>query len=788
WADIASLRLLKFCARELRASRVLLVGTFRDAEARASAAVTEPLLDVVREGRIIHLGGLAEAEVADLIAATSGIAPSGGLASLIHRATEGNPFFVEAITRLLVSDGRLEQAHAFSLDTLRIPDEVREPIRQLLRRLSPDAQRLIRLAAVIGREFDRPLLEAASRLDRGSVLDALAEAKTAAILVEISAPLGLYRFAHDLIAQTLYDDLPPSERVEHHRRIAEVLEETFAGGSATRLAELGRHYFEAIPTGTIDKAIDYAMRAGKHALATFAWEEAVREFERARLALEMRSADDSRRLDLLLDLGDALRRAGDLKKSRHVLQQAAELAEATGAAGDLARAALAVSGEPSGTGRYDDLAVHFLERALASIGTEDSILRARLLARLGRKLLFSNDYQRRQAVCREAVDLARRLGDPATLAYALVQRHQVQVGSDAPLSERLSGSEEIVRLAKELGDTILLARGYMARLADLLESGEIATFESELERYAQLAQRIHHPWHAWSATVSRATLSLLKGAFGEAERLAEEALALGQSIREAAATPAYGNLRFGLRVQRGSFAELEPIVRAQVARFPRVAGWRICLALILGDGGKEGEARIELERLAANDFAEVPRDHFWAMCICILCEICALLGDTGRAERLYELLAPYEGRNAVAGFAAMCWGSIDRFLGLAAAATARWEPAARHFERALDFNRRMGFTVCLAETRLDYGRMLLARGAPGDREKGLELLDEALRTARELGMKRVEGKAEALKADATRRAGSEAPRRPARNGATPGEAILRKEGDFWTIGPEGAVF
>ena len=120
------------------------------------------------------------------------------------------------------------------------------------------------------------------------------------------------------------------------------------------------------------------------------------------------------------------------------------------------------------------------------------------------------------------------------------------------------------------------------------------------------------------------------------------------------------------------------------------------------------------------------------------------MGDADRAATLHRLLLPYARHNAVIN-QTVCIGSVSRSLGLVATTMRRWNEAARHFEDALELNARMGARPWVAETQRDYAEMLATRDHPGDRAKALDLLDHALSTGQELGMKRLVERVLALK-------------------------------------------
>ena len=197
---------------------------------------------------------------------------------------------------------------------------------------------------------------------------------------------------------------------------------------------------------------------------------------------------------------------------------------------------------------------------------------------------------------------------------------------------------------------------------------------------------------------------------------------------------------FTLRREQGRLHELAPVVRHFVRQHGAASTWRPGLALIYSELGLEREARAAFEHLAAHDFADLPRDSLWLTCVAYLAEVCAFLHDAPRAATLYQLLLPYHGQTIVVGPAHVCYGPASHYLGLLAATMERWEEAARHFEDALAMNTRMGARPWLAHTQHEYATMLLARNQPGDREEATALLNEALATARELGMRALEAR------------------------------------------------
>ena len=129
----------------------------------------------------------------------------------------------------------------------------------------------------------------------------------------------------------------------------------------------------------------------------------------------------------------------------------------------------------------------------------------------------------------------------------------------------------------------------------------------------------------------------------------------------------------------------------------------------------------------------------------LLSELSVLLDDHARAATLYELLRPYADRNAGYVQSGFALGSTSYYLGLLAGLLGEPDAAQRHFEDALAFNERMGARPFVAQTQNAYADLLVKRGAPGDREQALELVNQALAAAESIGMTRLAQQALALK-------------------------------------------
>jgi DNA-binding CsgD family transcriptional regulator len=197
----------------------------------------------------------------------------------------------------------------------------------------------------------------------------------------------------------------------------------------------------------------------------------------------------------------------------------------------------------------------------------------------------------------------------------------------------------------------------------------------------------------------------------------------------------YGMQMFTLRCEQGRLRELAPLVRAFVNATPRAGMWRPGLALLYAEIDLLDEARSEFEALAADDFAVVRHDGLRAASLAYLAQVCARLDDKKRAELLYAMLLPYDGRNLLIGTTVGCFGAAASLLGLLATTQCKWQDAERHFESALTMNFRQGAFPALAHTRLRYASMRLARNAEGDRDGASVLLEDARAATARMGMR-----------------------------------------------------
>jgi len=191
---------------------------------------------------------------------------------------------------------------------MRIPEGLRDVIGKRLSRLSPECNRLLSIAAVVGRDFRLDTLHAVANAPEEEVLVHLEEAQRVGVVDTQSGPGGVrFRFAHAFFRQTLYEEMFAPRRARLHQQVGEALEKQYAARLDEHAAEMAEHFAEAIEGECLAKAVKYGELAARRAMAVYAYSEAVKHFEDALQAQEVLDFDDkAKRCDLLLALAEAL--------------------------------------------------------------------------------------------------------------------------------------------------------------------------------------------------------------------------------------------------------------------------------------------------------------------------------------------------------------------------------------------------------------------------------------------------------------------------------------------------
>lgn len=674
WADEASVRLLEFLGHDRRPRRVAVIGTYRDTDLDPGHPFARSVGGLVRNGLHLVLGGLGKHDVGALVAA---LGSDGAAVPVLHRRSGGNPFFLRELVRLA------QEAPASP-----VPAGVGPVVARRVGSLTAETQGILAVAAVAGVEFDLPLLGAVTGSAAGPLLAALDEARAAGL---VDGAGGSFWFVHALVRESLYDGLALASRAGLHRRVAEVLEERFGEG---RVAEVAFHALHGAVAGGDDRALEWAVRAGEASFEQLAYEEAAAWYGRA-LGPLWTGQGDPHRGDLLIRQGEAHLAAGDVAAARAAYQEAAVVARRLGDPELLARAALGLG---AGFGGFevrllDPAQVELLEEALRGLDPEPSVLRAWVLARLSVALSFMGAEARRLSLSDAAVAMARRLGEPAVLGYALAGHCDAIAGPDH-CEARLAESTEVVRLAQAAGHRPLELLGRRLRVVALLEVGDAGGADVEIERFAQVADQIRQPLYRWYVPLWRGMRELMQGDVAAAARqcdLAEEigALAHSENARYLTFTQRWVRQCYEGRYAEAGRAMAELVAPDDGAPGTTAAGWPYP-AVVAAQLGEHARARGQLEHWLAAGLEHRTRDSEWLPETAQLAEVAVLTGCRGVAELLFGQLRPYAHLFTVEGIGAAFTGSVAWRLALLARFLGRDDEASAFAAQARDAHLRVG--------------------------------------------------------------------------------------------------
>ena len=733
WADKGSLLLLSHLAATELASNVLVIGTYRDSELAHAQALRATLGVLYRHPGVsrVELRGLDDAGVRALMEAIAGYTLSDeeiDLAHAVYRETDGNPFFVTQMLQHLVESGSIFQdstgrwvTHG-SFDQMALPDSVREVIGGRVVRLGKTAERVLALAAVVGRDFDLALLAEASTMPPDEVIDILDAAAAAALVRESTDTPGHYSFSHALIQHTLYDDLGPTRRARAHRQIAEALEQLCGGRPGTRVGELARHWTSATQPIDLSKAIEYSRQAGDAALRALAPSDALRYYEHALdLFGQTEPQDPVLAIDLAIGLGTAQRQVGE-PAFRETLLDAARQAIDLDDTPRLVAAALATHrGLFSNFGAIDDERVAIFEEALARIPHDDPD-RALILATYCLEVVVGTSLERRQELADEALAIAEATDDDAIIVRVL---NNVAYALMAPpmLATALVRTADALERAERLGDPVLQFFALNWRRQACAQAGDIAEMDRCTEKMRGLTEAIDQPLLTWVHTFGLAWIALIKGETDLAEQLATEALVVGTESGQPDAEFIFGGQFMMVHHQRGTLDDLSALIEDMSAGAPSLAGVLSgALAIADMEAGRSESARRRLQAFADSGF-ELELNPVWVTGMAFHAEAAIELGDPAFAGPMFDRLVPWSDQWTDNGATAAC--PVAHYLGGFAAVLGRFDEADTWFARSSAMCDDVGAEFFRAQTNLLWGRMLADRAAPGDTDRARELLQRA---------------------------------------------------------------
>ncbi|HEX3716155.1 MAG TPA: AAA family ATPase [Trebonia sp.] len=758
WADLGTVLLLIEMAGRLAGRRLVVVATLRPGDP-ASGPVAEALGELPRLARLtLPLTGLDDTALAALTRA-AGLTATPDLVATLARRTDGNPFFVTQLLRMLTAN----VANAQQVLAVEVPVQVVEVVRRRLARLPAATAGLLEVAAVLGAGWTVENLAAAAGRDLGAVLSELEPAVTSGLLADPGA--GQWRFVHALVRDAVVDGLSNRRRREIHTRALAVLR---ARRSPATAAELARHALSGLPLTSREDAVALCRLAAAEAMQRYAYEDAAAHLDAA-VEAAADQLDPARRREILVELGVARRAAGDIDHARDAFGAALDGdAELPGPL--LATAALGYAdpgadlGLAYGTdGPRSEI---LLQRALDALGPDEPQLRIRLLTRLGAQLYFSSRPEEARPLAEQAVALASRLGDPYSRVVAGLAHHDAYVVGYVPPDVALARSADLLRLARDTGDPHALLGAHRARIFDLIAAGDITGVGTEIEAFRREAAEVRVPAYEWWMGLWHAMQLLLEGDHERAESAAVQTYTLGERYFPTLAILNLGFMLFFLRREQSRLEEMGPMMDRYAdtaADIPAIVPAR---AMLLAETGRLDEASGLVARVADRDFGQL-RDRNWPVSWFQLARVAVLTGDRVHAATLYRIGRPLAGSCVMVSLGTVCLGAADLALGWLTE-TCKDPGAADWYARACATNARIGARSWLAEARLGAARRSASAGDTGAARR---LAGLARSAAGEIGMPAVGAAADQILASLA------APPSSGRDGG-----VFRRDGALWELG------
>ncbi|WP_307834071.1 ATP-binding protein [Paractinoplanes lichenicola] len=373
WADVASLDLFSHLAARLPDGTTM-VGALRDRAPVPRPEVARTLAAASRQPRHrrIRLGAFGPAEVAELVRRETGRSPTPAAARSIHARTGGNAFFVRELSRYLADGGELTEDAAVRAG---VPSTVRDVVRDRVAGLDDDARGLLQMAALIGRDVDLGLLARAAGLEVQSCLDRLEPLEALGLVEPRRDDPFSFRFAHDLVRESVAFTTSTPRVPGLHLRVAEALERTVADDDPV-VERLAHHLWAAGPLADQARTAEALVRAGRCAGAKSALEAAARHLRLAARVARAAGLADLELSALSLFIAVDGMRAGYVGSALDLLERAEQLARELGRereAADFLFSRWAAHSQGIQLDRAGRLALRLLEQGERS---DDPIVRA----------------------------------------------------------------------------------------------------------------------------------------------------------------------------------------------------------------------------------------------------------------------------------------------------------------------------------------------------------------------------------------------------------------------------
>ncbi len=701
WADRTSVSLLRHLAGELDRARLLVAVTYRQS---TPGGLADVLADLARTRNVTTIGldALGAADIRTWLEA-SGFRAGDDLAAALRQRTGGNALLVKLLIEAWSAmDGKADQTAVDRLLADR-PD-LRRLIASRTAALDPRSRELVAAASVLGERLDPAVLSLIVDQPLSSTTGALQTGVLAGVLRESTS--SEFAFAHALVRDAIYADLPASARGEWHRRCATALESVAPHDAAGLIAN---HWRRATSADAGEHCLWWAKLAARQAASAFAYEDAARFTELALRCATDRAEPIADLAALTVMLAEAYFAAGNIDGSLDACTRASDLAAAAGRSDLMAAAGLVIQG--IGTPVLNRRIRTLCERALAA-NDHDPVTAARLLVQIAAATAENEGGSLAEERSARALAAAEATGDPVAILEALAARH-LAISVPNMVTERLDLGKRAVELGKDADRPLATMWGHLWRADAAQQLGNLVEVDREIDRIDEIATRRRSPLARWHHHRMLAARTALTGDFALARRHDRDATELAHRMGDLSLAGMSYAFSSQLAQVRGDVTELPADFGEAIDHSPPLPLVKVGRTMALALAGDLSAARASFE-----SFRDLPRTYpvgvRWAATLAQIGFAAVLIDDADVAGAVYEKLVPtalyYSGDGSGAVYH---WGSNAGWLATFALTAGRVGDAVRLFRDGIAMNARIGARPATALARLGLAQSLLARNAVG---------------------------------------------------------------------------
>ena len=746
WTDPSSLLLLHYLARGVQRTPLLLLGAYRSSDINDKHPLSPVLTELNRERlpQSISLKRMSLDDISEMIRQIleQDDVPT-EFCKMVYEKTRGNPFFAEEVIKSLKEEEVIYREEnkwkIKEVSRIEFPETVKSVLKTRFARLDEECQSVLTFASFVGNDFTLEAMCALTGIEENKLLELIDKIlKTGLIKEREVRGEGVCSFADILVRDVVYDEVSLLKRKKLHGVVGRALEKAYAKKIDEHFGELASHFLES---GDKDKALDYFLKAGEKAQKVYANNEATSYFQSALALLEEREGELPEKRRILERLGDIKRLVGEhdacLKYWNKALVLWNQLEEKESAS-RLYRKMANVLWEDMGD---IEKAKENHEKALKILEAEhEKVELAGLYEDMAHMYYRTGDIPKALSLANKALELAEKLN-----AYEVIASSCVSLGTVFSFSGDLKKAREChtrgLKIALDNGYMVTASRAYN-NLAIALPPEEQEQALEYYEKGYELAKKIGEINHQSWIGVSLVVRYFGMGNMAKAMALAEDCVALdtkaGNLPNLSLSKSALGiGLVFVGDLDKGEQYLKEALSLAQkLKQWQQEEGVYWFLGM-MHFGNEEYHRALEFLEKANAVYDKAGVEYVKMKDSYLLIWTYVELGEIEKAENLLGNLRKF----ALEAKDKELTATVDAVEGMLLRAQKRWEESLQFFERSLRafeaLNARRWNVYPLARNVLyEYARVYLERNQEGDRERALDLLNQALEIFQKVGAKK----------------------------------------------------